>query len=63
MLYWHAIALVNMKRVDESLPIFARAFELEPSWRELTGRLPRAGLLPDDDALIRRIKSLPPVRK
>jgi uncharacterized Ntn-hydrolase superfamily protein len=63
MLYWHAIALVNMKRVDESLPIFARAFELEPSWRELTGRLPRARLLPDDDALISRIKSLPPVRK
>jgi uncharacterized Ntn-hydrolase superfamily protein len=59
MIYWHAVALVNMKRVDESLPLFARAFEMEPSWRELTGRLSRAGLLPDDAALIKRISSLP----
>ena len=57
MLYWHAVALVNMKRVDESMPLFGRAFKLEPGWRELTGRLSRAGLLPDDDALIKRITS------
>ena len=56
MLYWHAVALVNMKRVDEAIPLFARAFSLEPSWRELTGRLPRSGLLPDDAKLIERIK-------
>jgi uncharacterized Ntn-hydrolase superfamily protein len=55
MLYWHAVALVNMKRVDESLPIFAKAFKLEPSWRELTPRLPHSGLLPDDTKLIERI--------
>lgn len=55
MLYWHAVALVNMKRVEESLPLFARAFQLEPAWRELTRRLPRSGLLPDDDLLIKRI--------
>ena len=57
MIYWHAVALVNMKRVDESLPLFARAFELEPSWRELTPRLPASGLLPDDRALLERIIS------
>ena len=55
MLYWHAVALVNMQRVDEALPLFARAFALEPSWRELTSRLPRSGLLPDDAKLIERI--------
>ena len=63
MLYWHAVALVNMKRVDESLPLFRRAFELEAGWRELTGRLSRAGLLPDDDALIKRITSVQPARR
>jgi uncharacterized Ntn-hydrolase superfamily protein len=63
MLYWHAVALVNMKRVEESLPLFARAFELEPSWRELTRRLPQAGLLPDDDLLIKRITAAQPVRR
>lgn len=63
MIYWHAVALVNMKRVDESLPLFGRAFELEPSWRELTPRLKTAGLLPDDDVLIKRITSLQPARR
>jgi uncharacterized Ntn-hydrolase superfamily protein len=55
MIYWHAVALVNMKRVDESLPLFNRAFEMQPSLRELTKRLPRSGLLPDDSLLIKRI--------
>lgn len=55
MSYWHAVSLVNMGRVDEALPVFARAFRIEPKWRELTTRLRRAGLLPDDDALIARI--------
>ncbi len=55
MIYWHAVALVNMNRVDESLPLFAKAFALEPSWRELTPRLPHSGLLPDDPKLIERI--------
>jgi uncharacterized Ntn-hydrolase superfamily protein len=55
MAYWHAVALVNMGRVDESLPIFAKAFRLHPKWRDLTPRLPKAGLLPDDSKLIARI--------
>jgi uncharacterized Ntn-hydrolase superfamily protein len=55
MIYWHAVALVNMKRVDEALPLFARAFAMEPEWRTLTPRLPRSGLLPDDAELIGRI--------
>jgi uncharacterized Ntn-hydrolase superfamily protein len=55
MIYWHAVALVNMNRIDESLPLFARSFMLEPSWRELTPRLRAAGLLPDDAKLIERI--------
>jgi uncharacterized Ntn-hydrolase superfamily protein len=54
-IYWHAVALVNMKRVDESLPLFKRSFQLHPQWRELTPRLPKSGLLPDDAALIKRI--------
>ena len=55
MIYWHAVALVSMGRVDEALLLFARAFKMEPSWRELTPRLVKAGLLPDDAALIKRI--------
>jgi len=55
MTYWHAIALVTMKRVDEALPLFKKAFALEPGWRTLTPRLPKSGLLPDDLKLIERI--------
>jgi uncharacterized Ntn-hydrolase superfamily protein len=59
MIYWHAVALVNMKRVDEALPLFRRVFGMDPSWRELTLRMPKAGLLPDDPKLIERIVSPP----
>ena len=55
MIYWHAVALVNMKRIDESLPFFRRVFALDPAWRTLTPRLPQAGLLPDDKKVIDRI--------
>jgi uncharacterized Ntn-hydrolase superfamily protein len=55
MIYWHAVALVNMNRVDESLPMFKKAFSIEKGWIELTPRLPRSGLLPDDPKLIARI--------
>jgi uncharacterized Ntn-hydrolase superfamily protein len=55
MMYWHAVALATMGRVNESLPIFKKAFALQPSWRDLTPRLPKAGLLPDDPKLIERI--------
>jgi uncharacterized Ntn-hydrolase superfamily protein len=55
MIYWHAVALVNMNRVDESLPMFKRAFSIEKGWIELTPRLPKSGLLPDDPKLIERI--------
>lgn len=55
MIYWHAVALVNMKRVDEALPLFKKAFAIQPSWAELTPRLPKSGLLPDDPGLIEKI--------
>ena len=40
---------------DEAIPLFARSFEQDASWRELTTRLPAAGLLRVDDATIDRI--------
>jgi uncharacterized Ntn-hydrolase superfamily protein len=57
MIFWHAVALVNMKRVDESLPLFRRVFQMDRNWIALVRRLPRSGLLPDDQALIERIVS------
>jgi uncharacterized Ntn-hydrolase superfamily protein len=59
MIYWHAVALVNMKRIDEALPLFAKAFQMEPGWRELTPRLPKSNLLPDDPKVMQRILASP----
>jgi uncharacterized Ntn-hydrolase superfamily protein len=48
MVFWHAVALVNMRRVEESLPLFRRVFAKDRNWVELTRRLPKAGLLSED---------------
>jgi uncharacterized Ntn-hydrolase superfamily protein len=58
MIYWHAVALVNMGRVEESLPLFRRVFAMDRNWITLTPRLPKSGLLPDDPKLIDRIVSV-----
>ena len=55
MVFWHAATLAADGRVDESLPLFAKAFEMWPLWRELVQRLPASGLLPDDPELMQKI--------
>jgi len=60
MIYWHAVALVNMGRVEESLPLFKRVFVMDRNWVDLTPRLPQSGLLPDDPKVIQRIISVSP---
>ncbi len=58
-LYWHAVTLASIGRVDEALPLFQRAFKVWPKWRELTKRLPASGLLPDDKEMMDKIINLP----
>lgn len=53
--FWHAVTLASAGRDAEALPLFARAFEMWPLWRELVQRLPAAGLLPKDDDLMKKI--------
>jgi uncharacterized Ntn-hydrolase superfamily protein len=55
MVFWHAVSLVNVGRVDESLPLFQKAFKMDARWRELLLRLPKAGLLPEDPKLMGRL--------
>jgi uncharacterized Ntn-hydrolase superfamily protein len=55
MIYWWAVALVNMGRVDDALPLFRKVFAMDRNWATLTPRLPKSGLLPDDPKLIDRI--------
>jgi uncharacterized Ntn-hydrolase superfamily protein len=55
MVFWHAATLAADGRVEESLPLFRKAFDMWPLWRELVQRLPASDLLPDDPELMERI--------
>jgi uncharacterized Ntn-hydrolase superfamily protein len=55
MVFWHAATLAAAGRVDESLPLFRKAFAMWPLWRELVQRLPASDLLPDDPELMEKI--------
>jgi len=56
--FWQAVTLVVVGREAEAAPIFRRVFAREPFWADLVPRLPAAGQLPDDPALIARIVAL-----
>jgi len=47
--------MVGAGKVESAMPIFAAVFAEDAHWRELTRRLPAAGLLPEDEALLARI--------
>ncbi len=56
VVFWYAAALAMAGEVDRSLPLFARAYALDPAWRTLVPRLPASGLLPADPSVISRIE-------
>ncbi|MGH9380831.1 MAG: DUF1028 domain-containing protein [Thermoanaerobaculia bacterium] len=55
MKFWHAVALVNMDRVEESLPLFREVFAQDENWATLLPRLPQAGVLQADQGTLRTI--------
>jgi uncharacterized Ntn-hydrolase superfamily protein/phosphohistidine phosphatase SixA len=55
MQYWHAVALANLGRVQEALPVLRHVFAEDPNWRTLTARLPAVGLLEVSDETLRQI--------
>ena len=60
MKFWHAVALANVGRVDESLPIFKEVFEKDANWAELVPRLPASGTLKEDKSIVDKILSVAP---
>lgn len=56
--FWHAVTLVSVGREKEAVPILKAVFAKEPVWADLLPRLPAAGLLPNDQALIKRLQAL-----
>ena len=53
--YWSAIALANVGRLEEALPVFQSVFQRNPDLKTMTPRLVKSGLLPDDKSLISKI--------
>ncbi len=62
MKFWHAVALVNVGRTDESLPLFKEIFSKDKNWALLIPRLPGVGQLTADDATVKRILSVAPAQ-
>ena len=52
MKYWHAVTLINNGKPEEALPIFKEVFSQDMNWRILTERLPKSGLLKEEDLKI-----------
>ena len=55
MKYWTAVSLVNAKRMDEALPLFAEVFKGDANWRTLTTRLIPNGLLQVSETELQQI--------
>jgi len=63
MKFWHAVALVNVGRVKESLPLFKSIFVKDMNWATLVPRLPASGVLHADEAVLKEILSVAPSAK
>jgi uncharacterized Ntn-hydrolase superfamily protein len=55
MVFWHAVSLVNVGKVDEAVPLLQKTYKMDPRWKELLKRLPKSGLLPEDPKLMNRL--------
>ena len=58
--YWAAITMITAGREKEAMPYFREVFAKDRSWVEVTKRLPRSGLLPDDPGLMEKILGAAP---
>jgi uncharacterized Ntn-hydrolase superfamily protein len=58
--FWHAVTLVANQRVGEALPLFGRAFRMNPAWMLVVPRLVEVDQLPSTPGLVERILAAGP---
>jgi len=63
MVFWSAVTLASMGKVNESLPLFKRAFAMDNNWAVLVKRLPQVDQLPKDKALLKKILDQAPKKR
>jgi hypothetical protein len=49
--FWLVVTLATKGRTEEALPLFARAFRMNPAWMLLVPRLADVGQLPNIEGL------------
>lgn len=60
MKFWHAVALTNMGRYREALPVFREVFGKDRNWATLVPRLPASGSLIADEQTMKAILDVAP---
>ena len=55
VMFWYAVTLASVDKVEESLPFFKRVFTANPIWRDIVPRLVRAELLPNLEQVIAKL--------
>lgn len=55
MQYWTAITLANGKEISRASSMLQAIYKKDPNWRELTRRLPRAGVLSVSEADLKEL--------
>lgn len=56
--FWQAVALAEIGRMDEAIPLFTKVFAKDPQWADLLQRLPDAELFTRNPAIMKKILSL-----
>lgn len=55
--FWKAVGLTMAGRLEEALPVFKAVFKQEPVWRGAVRRLAKVKMLPQDEAVLKRIEA------
>lgn len=63
MVFWPAVTLASIGKVEESLPLFKKVFAMDYNWAILVPRLPQVGQLPKDKGLIKKILAQAPKKQ
>ncbi|OGD20038.1 MAG: Zn-dependent protease [Candidatus Aminicenantes bacterium RBG_13_59_9] len=63
MIFWPAVTLASLGKVEESLLLFKKVFAIDPNWAILVPRLPPVGQLPKDKELIKKILAQAPKKQ
>ncbi|MEO5953516.1 MAG: DUF1028 domain-containing protein [Chloroflexia bacterium] len=56
--FWTAVELASLGQWEAATPLFKMIFSVDPAWRELIRRLPKAGRLSDSPEVVERIISI-----